>query len=613
MRTARVVTNETCNQNCAFCHSRRPVEDRAFIAPAAVRRRITGRARAGTELILTGGEPLLRRDLESLVKHAKASGAASVSVETNAALVDRARAAALAAAGLDTARVHAPAWNSSLDEITQDPGGFDATAAGARAFADAGVRLIASTPIVRANARDRDRLASLPERLAQSGLPWRVLEVGVPTTAPDDGTLLPVREAAAIIAAMDLNARAAGIPMQFGEALIPPCSFPSPARIAHLYSLTAGGAVRHGHERTGDCADCRAADRCPGFPTAALQRERDLRAVPITEDRVRRRLTLIGTVEQQVRRELAQDDVYRTTDGEVIPARIVRINFQCNQSCHFCFVSTHLPTAADSAVRKEIVNISRRGGVATLSGGEPTLNPALLDYVRLARAEGARHVELQTNAIRLDRPGFAEELVAAGADQLHVSLHGSTAEISDAVTNAPGTFAKTVIGIDAAARTSATLRLNFVFCETNRRDFPDFVDLVAQRWPTAHIIVSFVAASTDVVPRTKDLVPRYSDVLDFLSEGCRRAEEHSVAVSGLESLCGIPLCLVPGDLTTYFELGQIPDGLDRGETVKAAACADCALNDRCFGLRGSYAELHGTHELSAVSRDALANGRVNLG
>lgn len=608
-RTARVVTNETCNQNCAFCHARQPREQRAFIAPAAVRCRIELNARADTELILTGGEPTLRLDLEALVTHARASNAGAVALETNAALIDAPRARALAAAGLDIARIHAPAWDETLDAMTRDPGAFAATSRGARALADAGVTLVACTPVVRANARGG--LAQLPQQLARSGLPWQTLEVGVPTSAPNFSALLPLRDAAMIIADMDLAARDAAIPMQFGEALIPPCCFPTPALVAHVFSLTAGGASRPGYRRTNDCNDCRAADRCPGFPVAALKREPNLRAIPLTQDRIRRRLSRIGSVATQIERELAQDDVYRTPHGEVLPGRIVRINFRCNQSCHFCFVSTHLPSAQDAAIRREIVSIARKGGVAALSGGEPTLNPALLDYVRLARAEGARHVELQTNAIRLAEPGFADNLIAAGTDQLHVSLHGSTAAISDAITNAPGTFKKTLLGIDAAARTSVTLRLNFVFCETNRRDFPDFVDLVARRWPKAHIIISFVAASTDLVPRTKDLVPRYTDVLDHLSEGCRRADEHGVAVAGLESLCGIPLCLLPGDLTKYFDLAQIPDGLDRGETVKTEACTRCALRGRCFGLRGSYAELHGTDELVPVSREDAA-GNASL-
>ncbi|MCA9688241.1 MAG: radical SAM protein, partial [Myxococcales bacterium] len=139
MRVARVYTNATCNQCCGFCHTRRSHEDRRLVAPAAVRARIDADVTAGGELVLTGGEPTMRRDLPALVAHGKRRGATRVILETNAALITPALARALATAGLDLARVHLPAWGERCDAITRDPGGFVATLRGARALADAGV------------------------------------------------------------------------------------------------------------------------------------------------------------------------------------------------------------------------------------------------------------------------------------------------------------------------------------------------------------------------------------------------------------------------------------------------------------------------------------------
>jgi molybdenum cofactor biosynthesis enzyme MoaA len=139
------------------------------------------------------------------------------------------------------------------------------------------------------------------------------------------------------------------------------------------------------------------------------------------------------------------------------------------------------------------------------------LLPHLEDWVRLAREAGAGTVEIQTNATRIDR-ARARSLKAAGADLLFVSLHGSCAEISDAVTKAPGTFDQTLAGLDAAVGCELRVRVNFVFCEPNRADFPAFVDLLTTRYPSAELCVSFVAPSTDMVPRSADLIPRYSDI-----------------------------------------------------------------------------------------------------
>ena len=100
MRVQRVITNETCNQNCWFCNARRPVERPEFVARPAVRRRIA-EARAGDtqEIVLTGGEPTLRSDIADLVRRA-GEGGARVVLETNGALIDDERARQLAAAGL---------------------------------------------------------------------------------------------------------------------------------------------------------------------------------------------------------------------------------------------------------------------------------------------------------------------------------------------------------------------------------------------------------------------------------------------------------------------------------------------------------------------------------
>jgi hypothetical protein len=61
-------------------------------------------------------------------------------------------------------------------------------------------------------------------------------------------------------------------------------------------------------------------------------------------------------------------------------------------------------------------------------------------------------------------------------------------------------------------------------------------------------------------------------------------------------MCGMPLCLAPVDKRAQLALAEIPAGHDGGEFVRTEACGRCDLSTRCFGLRRSYAELHGTSE-----------------
>lgn len=598
MQTERVTTNETCNEACGSWHLHRPAERPAFVAVEAVRARIeAARAAGAREIVLEGGEPALRRDLPALVRDVAATGARVV-LETNATLITARRARALAAAGLDLARVRLLAWGDVGDGLTGYRGGFAAARAGLDAFAAAGVPLEIVTPVVRRNLA---LLPALPSRAAASGLPLKALLLTLPPALGPE--MAPIAAHVAAIAAVAETGRRVGLTVRLDPGtLLPPCLFPNPEKVAHLFALTRGGADRAGYGHVGACESCLAHDRCPGVPLAALAAEPGLETTirPITDDRLRRRLTQVSLIEEQIGRELVARNVTRGDDGRLVASRTIRVNFHCNQACHFCFVSTHLPPAREAAVRAAVVEAARMGAVIELSGGEPTLNPRLPDYVRLAKREGALRVELQTNAIPLGASGRARELAEAGLDEALVSLHASVPEISDAITGAPGTWVKTVAGIDELARTSIGVRLNFVICQANLRDFPALVSLVSTRWRQASVVVSFVASHTDLVPRTAALIPRYSEAVPFLAEGLRLARSRGVRVSGFDSQCGIPLCQVPEEERAgFFRLAELP--AEAGdEFVKTEACASCALSTRCFGLRRGYAELYGADELRPV-------------
>lgn len=596
MRVARVLTNETCNLACPFCDARRPRERPEFVAAAAVRARVDLALASGAEaVVLSGGEPTLRRDLPALIRHARRG--AEVVLETNAALITAGSARDLAAAGLARARVLVPA--PEADAITRDPGASVAALAGMRALAAAGVALEVAVPIVRANL---DAVAEIPGWLRAAALPVAAIVAVVPHAAPDAEALAPLADAARALEALDDAAQRAAIPLRLDPgAALPPCVFPRPQRRAHLYALSPGGAARAGHVRVAACGGCVAADRCPGVPAPLAARASDFPFAAIEEERTRRRLTLIDSPQAQIERELVTRDRHRFPDGRVVPSHVVRVVFQCNQACAFCFVSTHLPAPDEAAVRAAIAEVGRLGGVLQLSGGEPTLHPRLAELVAFGRRAGAQLVELQTNAVRLAEAGLAARLAEAGLGVAFVSLHGARAEVSDAITGAPGTFERTLAGVDALRAAGVAVRLNFVFCAANLGEFPALVRLAAARWPGVELNVSVAAAFTDLVPRSAALIPRMSALQGPLAEGLALADAAGLAVHGFESMCGIPLCLAPGDPRRHLGLAEIPPGFGRGEFVRAPACGRCDLASRCFGVRRSYAELHGTDELRPVA------------
>ncbi len=600
MRSEQVQTNLRCNQNCRVCVARRATDDLAWVRASAVEARVAAAVASGArEVVLSGGEPTLRRDLAALIARARGLGAERVALATNATLLDPARARALAQAGLARAVVNLAGDGPWLDALTRDPGGHSATLRGIDALIGAGVTVDVEAVVVRSTAA---RLAALPGFLRgrfAGGV--GTLFLVVPERSPEVEELLDLDVAGAVIREVEASARLVGLPLKLAPGSgPPPCVHGREPRVAHLYALTAGGGARSDHVHVEACGACVVRDRCPGISSESLRRFGAPTMTPVTSDRGRRRLSLISTVEAQVERELVQANRDRHPVRGEVEEDIIRVVFQCNQACRFCFVSTHLPAAADAAVEAAIRAAGRAGRKVILSGGEPTLHPRLPELVRLAKSVSSLPVQLQTNAIRLDDAALMAALVAAGLDEAFVSLHGASAAVADAVTHAPGTFARTVIGLDHLHAAGIVVQVNFVICQANLHELPDWIALLAARWPRAFANISFVAPSTDVVPREHALVPRYTEVLPRLAEALALAGERGLQIGGFESMCGIPLCLVPRSLAGFAALPELPPGLDAGEFVKPEACSRCRLASRCHGVRRGYVELHGAGELRPV-------------
>jgi molybdenum cofactor biosynthesis enzyme MoaA len=611
-RLQTIATNQRCNQNCVYCNRRAETDDLAAIAPRALQAAIRRALGQGTEEIrLTGGEPTMRRDLVDLVQFAKQNGAVRVALETNATLLDLTRAHALAAAGLTTARVNLVGPDARVDAVTQDAGGFTRTIEGIRALLQAGVAVEILCALTRSTQHMVTEMpAALLARIGDVGRP-QAIEVSVPHDAPDAAELLDYATAGELLKALDAACRAHAIPLRLApDSGPPPCIFPPKRGLPHLYALSPGTRHLAHHSHVAACENCIIADRCSGLADAYLQHFALPVLHPVTDEKAKRRLNTLRPLQEQIAEELVAQCMSADANGAPVFDAIIRINFHCNQACAFCFVSTHLPSATDVAIEDAIRAAGARGERIVLSGGEPTLNPRLHHWIALAKEVSAQPVCLQTNAIRLDNAELCASVIAAGVEQAFVSLHGSTPDVGDAVTDTPGTFVRTLRGLDNLYAQGMEVVLNFVLCEANQHEFADFIRLVAARWPKALANYSFVTPSTDLVPKDKRLIPKFSAMLPFLSDGLRVAEDLGVRVVGFESMCGIPLCLVPESFDrAQMVLPPIPEGTGEGEYVKfvkSAECAVCIYNDRCYGLREGYAELHGTDELHAIRGELRA-------
>jgi uncharacterized radical SAM superfamily Fe-S cluster-containing enzyme len=117
---------------------------------------------------------------------------------------------------------------------------------------------------------------------------------------------------------------------------------------------------------------------------------------------------------------------------------IIDVTNRCNLKCPVCFANAAAAGYVYEPTREEITgmiaNLRANQPVPAqalqFSGGEPTIRNDLFDLVRKAKELGIRHVEVNTNGIRLSQSvDYCRELKAAGVSTVYLQFDGLTREV----------------------------------------------------------------------------------------------------------------------------------------------------------------------------------------
>ena len=117
---------------------------------------------------------------------------------------------------------------------------------------------------------------------------------------------------------------------------------------------------------------------------------------------------------------------------------IIDVTNRCNLKCPVCFVNAsaagyvYEPTAEQITGMLENLRSNKPVPATALqfSGGEPTIRNELFDFIQKAKEIGFKHVEINTNGVRIAQdPEYAKKLKAAGVSTIYLQFDGLTAEV----------------------------------------------------------------------------------------------------------------------------------------------------------------------------------------
>ncbi|MFN8526054.1 MAG: TIGR04053 family radical SAM/SPASM domain-containing protein [Chloroflexota bacterium] len=191
-------TTRACALACRHCRACAiPQRDRNELSTEAGKALIDDLVRLGKPiLILTGGDPFMRRDLPDLARHAASRGLRIGLSPSATALATESRLAAFSEIGISMIHVSLDGTRETHDMFRGVPGSFARTIEIARATRSLGLPLQIGTTVTRYNARELTEIAALLETLDVQV--WNVFFL-VPTGRGQRGDMLDAGETEVVL------------------------------------------------------------------------------------------------------------------------------------------------------------------------------------------------------------------------------------------------------------------------------------------------------------------------------------------------------------------------------------------------------------------------------
>ena len=155
----------------------------------------------------------------------------------------------------------------------------------------------------------------------------------------------------------------------------------------------------------------------------------------------------------------------------------VDISGLCNEHCVHCYIPDKFKnTTMPSEMFWRILEQSRACNVLniTISGGEPMLNPNLLDFVRSCRSDNFS-VNLLSN-LTLLTDEMVSEFEQSPLLSIQTSLYSMVPEVHDSITKSKGSFAKTKRAIEVLYEHNIPMQINCPVMKQNKDCYQDVLD-----------------------------------------------------------------------------------------------------------------------------------------
>ncbi len=244
------------------------------------------------------------------------------------------------------------------------------------------------------------------------------------------------------------------------------------------------------------------------------------------------------------------------------------------------------------------------------SSGEPTVNPYLLELVKIVKNAGYENIILQSNVRRLSYIGFVRKLIESGVREFSLSVHGSNSQTHDGMTRVTGSFEqvwKGIINLIFLKRKGFKFKMGVTCVVTgiNIGDLRNFFKKFFSIKEMDYVNVNTLILRGNALKYFDKLAVKYSDIV----AQCRKfmaGQVNSGRTVSRPGILGLPRCIGAGlenpfSKIVVFDIGENrpSEHLTQEELFrygKLIKCENCVYSSDCVGVQKEYVERFGDNE-----------------
>ncbi|NTW27397.1 MAG: radical SAM protein [Candidatus Moranbacteria bacterium] len=292
----------------------------------------------------------------------------------------------------------------------------------------------------------------------------------------------------------------------------------------------------------------------------------------------------------------------------------IKTGFLCNNNCLFCVQGPEKKAYGNKNTKDLKVIIKRAAkdcDIVVFTGGEPTIRRDLVELVAYAKKLGFKTIQIQSNGRMFAYEKFCHEIIAAGANEFGLALHGHTAKLHDYLTGAES-FRQTVAGIMNLKKMKQAVITNTVITKSNYRHLPEIAKLLVSldvnsfQFAFVHALGAAGKNFDKIVPRMSMVAPYAKKALDVGKHFKKTATTEAMPYC---MLAGYEECIAEASMPMMkiFDQNHVVANYTKARIVEGKAkglgCVRCMYNNICEGPWREYPQAFGWDEFKPILKE----------